>query len=120
MLTMMILYCLKNITEYNIELNQAITEHEVLLAIKSLKNNKACGGDLYILNAFLKCSVEKLMPVFIKICIVIFHSGIVPNSWSEGCISPIFKNKGSRNDVDNYRGITILSCYGNLFTCILK
>ena len=40
------------------------------------------------------------MPVFIKIFNVVFHSGIVPDSWSEGFICPIFKNKGSRNDVD--------------------
>jgi hypothetical protein len=108
-----------NITEYNIELNQDITEAEVLYAVKSLKNNKACGGDL-ILNEFLKHATVKLMPVFVRICNIVFHSGIVPDSWSEGYICPIYKNKGNPDDVDNYRGITILSCYGKLFTCILN
>jgi hypothetical protein len=69
-----------NITEYNIELNQDITEAEVLYAVKSLKNNKACGGDL-ILNEFLKHATVKLMPVFVRICNIVFHSGIVPDSW---------------------------------------
>ena len=66
-----------NITEYNIELNQDITEAEVLYAVKSLKNNKACGGDL-ILNEFLKHATVKLMPVFVRIFNIVFHSGIVP------------------------------------------
>ncbi|XP_071123898.1 uncharacterized protein [Mytilus edulis] len=99
-----------NITDYNIELNRDITEDEVLYAVKSLKNNKACGGDL-ILNEFLKYGTVKLMPVFVRIFNIVFHSGIIPDSWSEGYICPIFKNKGNPNDVDNYRGITILSCY---------
>ena len=60
------------------------------------------------------------MPVFVRIFNIVFHSGIVPDNWSEGYICPIYKNKGNPNDVDNYRGITILSCYGKLFTCILN
>ena len=84
-----------------------------------MKNNKACGGDL-ILNEFLKHATVKLMPVFVRIFNIAFHSGIVPDSSSEGYICPIYKNKGNPNDVDNYRGITILSCYGKLFPCILN
>jgi hypothetical protein len=96
-----------NITEYNIELNQDITEAEVLYAVKSLKNNKACGGDL-ILNEILKHAIVKLMPVFVRIFNIVFHSGIAPDNWSEGYVCPIYKNKGNPHDVDNYRGITIL------------
>ena len=33
-----------------------------------------------------------------------------------GFIVPLYKDKGSKDDVNNYRGITILSCLGNLFT----
>ena len=37
-----------------------------------------------------------------------------------GYISPIYKGKGSAEDPDNYRGITIVSCFGKLFTSILN
>ena len=105
-----------NIPEYNYVINSDISEKEVNDAIRSLKHNKACGNDL-ILNEFLRNASGKLMPVFVKIFNIVVHSGIVPNSWSEGYICPIYKNKGDPSNVDNYRGI---SCYGKLFICILN
>ena len=35
-------------------------------------------------------------------------------------IIPIFKNKGENTNPDNYRGITLLSCLGKLFTSVLN
>jgi hypothetical protein len=83
---------LDNIPEYNYAINSDISEKEANNAIRSLKNNNACGNDL-ILNEFLKNASGKLMPVFVKIFNIVFHSGIVPNSWSEGYICPIYKTK---------------------------
>ena len=48
------------------------------------------------------------------------NTGHFLEQWSTGCIYPIFKNKGSRENVQNYRPITILSCLGKLFTGILN
>ena len=42
------------------------------------------------------------------------------NEWSQGMISPIYKNKGDKANPDNYRGITILSCFVKLFTSVLN
>ena len=55
-----------------------------------------------------------------KLFIVVFDSGILPDSRSEGIIVPIYRNKGDPASPDNYRGITILSCFGKLFTTILN
>ena len=107
------------VTNLNTELNAHITEDEIIKAIKSLKNNKSCGTDL-ILNEFLKHSCNKMLPIFVKLFNIVFESGIIPELWSVGIMCPIYKNKGDVNNPDNYRGITILSCYGKLFTAVLN
>ena len=49
----------------------------------------------------------------------VYSSGIYPKCWSLGCIIPIYK-KGDELDTANYRGITLLTIIGNIFTTILK
>ena len=44
---------------------------------------------------------------------------LLPQSWLNGIIKPIYKNKGDVKDPMNYRPITIVSCLGKLFTAIL-
>ena len=51
---------------------------------------------------------------------LILDSGIIPYDWTVAMIQPIFKNKGSRSDPNNYRGISLLSCVGKLFTSCLN
>ena len=105
--------------EQNVELNKPFSPEDITRAIKSLKNNKSCGNDL-ILNEFLKCSESKMLNIFCKLFNVVFDSGIIPVTWTEGIICPIYKNKGDAGNPDNYRGITILSCFGKLFTAALN
>ena len=40
----------------------------------------------------------------------------MPDDCCTGFIIPLYKGKGSKDDVNNYRGTTILSCSGKLFT----
>ena len=48
------------------------------------------------------------------------NTGIVSTDWCIVLMCPIYKNKGQRNDPYNYRGITLLSCIGKLFTSCLN
>ena len=88
-------------------LNSAITEYEIRIAIKDLKNNKAS-------------TVSQMMPLYVKLFNVVLDSGIIPNAWTIGVIRPIYKKKGSLADPANYRAITIVSNLGKLFTSILN
>ena len=111
---------IKDIVENNTLLNEPFTVAEVQKAIKSLKNNKASSPFDNILNEYLKFSDKKLDTIICKLFNIILDSGIFPDIWSKGVIIPLYKNKGDINDPDNYRGITILSCFGKLFTSMLN
>ena len=60
------------------------------------------------------------LPIYVKLFNQILETGHFPNQWSTGCIHPIYKNKGDRENPANYRPITILSCLGKLFTAVLN
>ena len=51
---------------------------------------------------------------------LIFDKGLISEQWLYGDIIPIFKNKGDKSDPKNYRPITIVSCFGKLFTSVLN
>ena len=58
--------------------------------------------------------------VYVDLFNRVLNSGQIPESWTIGMIMPIYKNKGDKGDFDNYRGITILSCLGKLFTSVIN
>ena len=100
-------------------LNCEFDEDEILRSVKRLKNGKACGSDK-ILNEFIKASFSKMKHIYVGLFNKILNAGCIPESWTIGMITPIYKNKGDKADFNNYRGITILSCLGKLFTSIIN
>jgi hypothetical protein len=100
-------------------INAPITIDEIKSAMKNLKNNKASGEDL-IANEYLKHSFEIMSDIYVKLFNLIFDKGLIPEQWLYGDIIPIFKNKGDKSDPKNYRPITIVSCFGKLFTSVLN
>ncbi len=96
-----------------------ITEEEIYLRVKDLKNGKACGLD-NILNEFIKSTFNEMKLVYVELFNKILNTGQIPESWTIGMIIPIYKNKGDKGDFDNYRGITILSCLGKIFTSVIN
>ena len=100
------------------ELDVEISNTEILKAIKQLKNNKSCGPDL-LLNEFFKYGADALLPYLYNLFNKCLMRGYFPESWSEGHIVPIFKS-GDQSEASNYRGITLLSTLGKLFTRILN
>ena len=49
----------------------------------------------------------------------ILKTGFFPHTWSESIIVPILK-EGDVSDPNNYRGISLVSCFCKLFTSILN
>ncbi|CAC5406772.1 unnamed protein product [Mytilus coruscus] len=109
----------KVIDQFNSDiLNDDMTTEEVILALKSLKNNKACGAD-GVTKEMIKISCSVNTDIYVKLFNLIFKSGIYPIGWRENFIKPIFKG-GCFNDLSNYRGVALSSCLGNFFCRILQ
>ena len=101
------------------EINTDFSADEISVVISRLKNNKACGLD-YIRNEFLKKAPPILTEFICNFFNLILSTGLVPDLWCHGLITPLYKSKGSRDDPNNYRGITLLSCLGKLFTACIN
>ncbi|KAK6169824.1 hypothetical protein SNE40_020804 [Patella caerulea] len=101
------------------ELNVSFTEEEITKCIQKLKPNKAYGID-NILNEYIKHTEKSLIQTYVALFNLILETGTIPSEWSTGIIRPLYKNKGARADLDNYRGITILSCLSKLFTAVVN
>jgi len=110
----------RTVHTYNSDsLNSEFTEQEIQHCIKNLGNNKAAGVD-NILNEYIKASADVLLPIYVILFNKILNSGNMPKEWIIGMIVPIYKMKGDIQDPSNYRGITLLSCMGKLFTSVLN
>ena len=95
-----------------------ITEAEVALHLKKLKNNKAAGID-GITGEFYKCVENELIVPFCAIFNFIFDKGDYPSQWAEGLINALHK-KGDHSNPDNYRKITITVAMAKIFDSILN
>ena len=103
----------------NNALNVNFTTKEIADVIKKKTKNKACGIDM-IRNEFIKNCSKDVIEVITNLFNLILDSGVIPTNWCLGTIMPLYKNKGSVNDPDNYRGINLLSCLSKLFTSALN
>ena len=104
--------------EENGPLDYSINMEEIKKASNILKPGKALGID-NISNEMIMCLVENYPNIILKLFNSILESNEIIPEWIIGAIVPIHK-KGSKGDPSNYRGITLLSCFGKLFLAILN
>lgn len=89
----------EDITTRAHSLDYLITENKIRIAARKLKNNKSSFSDK-IKNEMIKFSLNELMPVSLKLFNTIFDLGIMPQTWCDGLITPIFKC-GTKRDLSN-------------------
>ena len=98
--------------------DQPIMLHEVETELKHLKLGKAPGMD-GISNEFYRYFSDYLLHPLTTLYNYIWESGVYPDKWSEGIIQPLHK-KGSIDEPDNYRKLTLMACMGKIFESIIN
>jgi len=86
-----------------------VTETEVEQVIKGLKNNSSPGFDEILTSLVKQCLCHFIKPL-VHIYKVFLQTSIFPDMMKKAKIKPLFK-KGDRQDINNYRPISILSVF---------
>ena len=99
----------------SIEMDSPITLEEVKKTIDSLKSGKASSDDM-IVNELLKLLNDDNISLLTDLLNYCYDNHHYP--WNTNIITPLHK-KGSKDDPDNYRAISVSSVIGKLFSAIL-
>lgn len=87
-------------------------------AIRRLKREKGHGSDCFLNEFFIEFK-GFILPFLCTMFNAVLDSGYFPSSWTDATLVPVFKS-GDVNDPGNYRGISLVSNLGKLFTSILN
>ena len=94
-----------------------VTEDEIINVILGLKNRKS-GLNVCPIRIMKQIS-PYIASTLCKIINLSFQTGIFPSCLKHALITPVFKS-GNRNEISNYRPISILSTYSKIFEkCML-
>jgi hypothetical protein len=102
----------------NRDINKPIESQEVHSVITNLKQGKAAGIDSLVYEIF-KFGGEGISQSTARLCNELFELERIPKDWARGLIFPLFKD-GDNRVPDNYRGITLLSVVGKIYTSVLN
>ena len=100
------------------ELDDALSKHEVLGAIKQQQNQRAVGLDL-IPGELLKYGGEELHSRVWEMFVLMWEKEQVPETFKLSRVRALYKNKGDRSECGSYRGISLLSVSGKVFARVL-
>ncbi|KAK3575581.1 hypothetical protein QTP86_030516 [Hemibagrus guttatus] len=100
------------------EVDSFITQAEVTEVVQQLLGGKAPGVD-EIRPEYLKSLDVVGLSWLTRLCNITWRSGTVPLDWATGVVVPLFK-KGDWRVCSNYRGITLLSLPGKVYSRVLE
>ena len=100
------------------ELDSEPSVEELSKAVARFASGKAPGNDGISPDLIKHCKTTLLLPLHEVIC-QCWQEGAVPQDTRDSKIITLYKNKGERNDCNNYRGISLLSIVGQVFARVI-
>lgn len=91
---------------------------EVYKTLMSLKSESAPGWD-NIPTRFLKMANELTVPLITQLTNLCFQNGCFPDAFKKAIITPVYKS-GCRDDVSNYRPISVLTALSKVLEKIIN
>ena len=90
-----------------------VSLNEINKIINNLRNNKSPGPD-NITSKLVKSIKNEILQPLAYLYNLSFTSGTVPNALKLAKVIPVFKNKGDRFTVNNYRPISLLNVFDKI------
>ena len=97
----------------------AFSEEDVRKALKSLPENSSPGPD-NISYPLLKNGGENMIYACARLFELLFTSHAIPREWKMSVVIPVYKGKGSKNNPQNYRPISLTSVFCKVMERIIK
>ena len=91
-----------------------VVDNDVLEALNSIDSDTSPGISNIPIKIF-KLASAKLVPVLRGIINNCISSSTIPSEWKWAVVTPLYKSKGSKHDMNNYRGISILPAVSKFF-----
>ena len=103
--------------EENIMLNSGISFDEIENVVQKLKKNKSVGIDQIPNEILYYFDIMVFMYDLFNYC---YTNGVVPTAWAKAIISPVLKPGKDPHFPFSYRGISLLSCMGKVFSSVIS
>ena len=94
------------------------TPTKVECLLKKLNSNKACGPDAIHGKILKKCAASLSTPLSLLFSLS-YNTGSIPKEWKMANIVPVHK-KGSKDDIENYRPISLTSLVMKTLERVIK
>lgn len=98
---------------------QKVGSAEVSKAIKKMKRSNAAGMD-EISSNLIKDFESELLPYIVHVVNRSIMSNIFPENWKIAKVLPLFKKKGKKTEVKNYRPVSNLITFSKILESILE
>ena len=101
------------------ELKVDLTEDRIRKKLQKINSSKSPGPDSLHPRVFKEIAPVLTRPLYIIFDISI-KTGKVPSAWKIASITPIFKNKGSKNHAENYRPISLTCIVSKILESVVR
>ena len=99
--------------------SEELTDEEIMDTIKDLEDGKATGPD-GISNEMIKRGGRSLQRSILRMMKSVYKNEKIPVEWNTAYIKNIYKGKGSKKEMSNYRGLILNPHVSKIFEKIIE
>ena len=110
---------IKKCWDHKNENEQELESNIIEIIIENLEKEKAVGPDGYS-NEMIMDGGKSLKGSIIRMMKIIYETEELPKEWNKAYIKNIYKGKGSKKEMNNYRGLILNSHLPKLFEKIIE